>query len=412
MASMIQNCTKVKEQAARNTVMIQRQAPLPDMMKLARYFRSPDLGPRLLFFSGGTALRDLSSRLIGYTHNSIHLMTPFDSGGSSAVLRQAFNMLAIGDIRFRLMSLADQTLHGNPDIFTLFAYRFNKTDPPKELTHELSTMISGRHRLVKRIPDPMRKIIRHHLRRFDELMPKEFDLRGASIGNLILTAGYLDSRRHPDQVIYIFSKLVEVRGTVRPILNGNYHVSAELDNGRLVEGQRQITGKEVPGIDSPVRRLFLTNNEKNGKEVQVPIRKKVRDIIKQAELICFPMGSFYTSLVATLLPEGVGQAICRTPCPKVYIPSMGNDPEAVGMSVTDQLTVLLDTLQLDAPNAEVNDLVNFILIDSKAGQYQTKPKKKELEALGVTVIDMPLVSEKSQPLIDPQNLVEILLSLT
>jgi hypothetical protein len=50
--------------------------------------------------------------LCRFTHNSIHLISPFDSGGSSAVIREAFDMMAVGDIRNRLMSLADETVHG------------------------------------------------------------------------------------------------------------------------------------------------------------------------------------------------------------------------------------------------------------------------------------------------------------
>ncbi|MFW5958104.1 MAG: GAK system CofD-like protein, partial [Desulfosalsimonas sp.] len=73
---------------------INRTARLPDPVRLARYEKLPDLGPRLLFFSGGTALRELSAQLIGYTHNSIHIITPFDSGGSSAELRRVFHMPA------------------------------------------------------------------------------------------------------------------------------------------------------------------------------------------------------------------------------------------------------------------------------------------------------------------------------
>ena len=49
----------------------------------------PALGPRLVFFTGGTALKGLSRSLTRYTHNSVHLVTPFDSGGSSAALREA-----------------------------------------------------------------------------------------------------------------------------------------------------------------------------------------------------------------------------------------------------------------------------------------------------------------------------------
>ena len=81
------------------------EAKTSDSVKFERDERSPEHGPRVLFFSGGTALRGVSRVLSDHTHNSIHIITPFDSGGSSAVIREAFGMLAIGDILNRLMAL-------------------------------------------------------------------------------------------------------------------------------------------------------------------------------------------------------------------------------------------------------------------------------------------------------------------
>ena len=73
----------------------------------------PELGPHIVFFTGGTALRHISQHLAELTHNSVHLVTPFDSGGSSATLRQAFGMPAVGDIRNRLLDLADTSFVPN-----------------------------------------------------------------------------------------------------------------------------------------------------------------------------------------------------------------------------------------------------------------------------------------------------------
>ncbi len=192
-------------------IQVKRRLALPDPIRMALYRRSPDLGPKLLFFSGGTALRGACAEIIRYSHNTIHIVTPFDSGGSSAKLRDAFRMPAIGDVRNRLLSLADRSLHGNPEIFRLFAHRFPEDGDRAELADVLDRMIRGKHRLAAAIPDPMRKIIRHHLDLFRRHMPDDFDLRKASIGNLILTGGYLDNGRHVDPVIFIFSKLVQVR---------------------------------------------------------------------------------------------------------------------------------------------------------------------------------------------------------
>ena len=171
-------------------IYIKKRVLLPDPVKTALFQRCPDLGPGILFFSGGTALRKTSAQLVRYTHNSIHIITPFDSGGSSAKLRSAFRMPAIGDVRNRLLALADRSLHGNPQILALFSHRFPLDGDQKALFAELLQMIRGTHPLVSCIPDPMRKIIRHHLLRFSENMPPGFDLTKASIGNLILTGGY------------------------------------------------------------------------------------------------------------------------------------------------------------------------------------------------------------------------------
>ncbi len=73
----------------------------------------PERGPAILFFTGGTALRALSHKLKQLTTRSIHLLSPFDSGGSSASLRDAFNILSVGDIRNRMTALVDTTTAGN-----------------------------------------------------------------------------------------------------------------------------------------------------------------------------------------------------------------------------------------------------------------------------------------------------------
>ncbi len=185
-----------------------RTIKIPDQRKLELCKQTPELGPRILFFSGGTALRETSRELIRYTHNSIHLITPFDSGGSSAVLREAFGMPAVGDIRNRLMALADQSVKGNPEIFELFTYRLSKTAEQNELQKELRDMAEANNPLVRSIPAPMRRVICNHFKNFIKLMPPDFNLKGASIGNLVLTAGYLTNRRQLDPVIDIFHVLL------------------------------------------------------------------------------------------------------------------------------------------------------------------------------------------------------------
>lgn len=393
-------------------VRVCRSVQIPDPVRISRYAKSPELGPQVLFFSGGSALTGLSRRLKYYTHNSTHLVTPFDSGGSSAKLRAAFNMPSIGDLRSRLIALADETVTGHPEVYRLFTYRFPIGASNHRLLSRLDAMIAGRDGLVDPISNPMRRLIRHQLGYFREAMPDDFDLRGASIGNLILAGGYLNNHMHLDPIIFLFSKLVGVLGTVRAVVNDNLHLGAELANGSVVVGQHRLTGKEQPAPESPIERLFLTSALSGAIPAQARLRKKNRKLIAGAELICFAMGSFYSSLLANLLPTGVGTAVAANDCPKVFIPNLGEDPEQVGMGLDDALLALLRQLRVDAgADCPSTRLLDFVLLDSRNGAYVSSCSAKLAEELGVQVIDTRLVTRKSAPYYDPDLLVAALMSL-
>ena len=392
---------------------ITRSVQLPDRVRLSRYLRVPELGPRILFFSGGTALNATSRIIKRYTHNSIHLVTPFDSGGSSAKLRQAFSMPSIGDLRSRLIALADENITGLPEVYQLFTYRFPDDQAASELLALLDLMIRGKEPLVAAISNPMRRLIRTQLGYFRESMPDDFDLRGASTGNLILAGGYLNNHKHLDPIIFLFSKLVNVLGTVRAVVNDDLHLAAELEDGSCVTSQHRLTGKEVAPLQSPVSRLFLSRRADKPLAAKAEIRKKNRRLIQQAELICYPPGSFYTSLVANLLPTGVGSAIAGADCPKVFIPNLGQDPEQIGMTLDSSVQTLLDYLRADnkdtCPNGK---LLNFVLIDSKRGKYPSSLSAPLMQELGIRVIDTRLISKQSEPYYDAELLASTLLSLT
>ncbi|MBN2808983.1 MAG: GAK system CofD-like protein [Deltaproteobacteria bacterium] len=403
----------MKDGTRTKRLKLSREYTLPDRERLELLHTVPALGPKILFFSGGSALKDLSVKLISYTYNSIHLITPFDSGGSSAILRQAFHMPAIGDIRNRLMALADQSIRGNPEIYRLFAHRLPLDAKREELARELTAMAAGRHPLVSAISSPMRKIISHHLKLFCELMPSDFTLAGASIGNLILTAGYLENRRHLDPVIYIYSKLAEVRGIVRPVVSSDSQLAVELENGQEIVGQHLITGKTGSLLSSRIKKLYLKPSQPDAVNPtkKTILRNKTRKLISSASLICYPMGSFYTSLLATLLPSGVGSAIAGSKSPKIYIPNTGIDPESCDLSLSEQVETLLDYLKREDSSILDHEVLDFILLDRQNGSYRGELDSAALKKRGIQILDCELIKPASAPLLDAQLLANILLSL-
>lgn len=103
------------------------------------------------------------------------------------------------------------------------------------------------------------------------------------------------------------------------------------------------------------------------------IGDKVRTAILSADLICYPFGSFFSSVIANLLPAGVGQAVSETPCPKVFIPNTLPDPECTGLSLPGQVHTLLRHLRADAPERITpEDVLNLVLIDPAITYAGTK----------------------------------------
>ena len=365
--------------------------------------KGPRHGPRILFFSGGTALRQVAQELTAWTHNAIHLITPFDSGGSSAVLRNAFGMPAVGDIRARIMALADKGLHGNDEIHTLFAYRLPLDGKKSALLHEMQSLVQGSHPLLWQVPLPMKGIIQGHLHSFFQAMPEDFSLAGASIGNLILTAGYMSHNRRLNPVIALYSRMVHARGVVRPIVETPAHLAVRLASGEVVIGQHRFSGKEAHGVRSPIQALWLTQNTATAEPCQVPLRQRTAGRISSADLICYPLGSFYSSVAANLLPSGVGRAIAANPCPKVFIPNLGTDPELFGHTLRDQVARLLELLHADAPNAAPSALLNLLLVDTERGQYPGGIPFSWLAQQGIAVRTAPLVTPNCAPLADARQ---------
>jgi len=391
---------------------ITRTALLPDPSRVERAARLPEVGPRILFFTGGTALRRLSRALKGYTHDSVHLMTPFDSGGSSAHLRRAFGMPSVGDLRNRLMALADESVRGNPEITSLFAERLSATASPAAGRARLAALVAGTDPRIAVVPNPMRSMVQSHLRYFADAAPADFDLRDASVGNLVLGGGFLHSGGDLDSVLVLFSRLAEVRGTVRPVVDADLHLAATLEDGTRLVGQHRITGKSVAPITSPIERIELVFDLETDRPARIEILEQVRSAIVGADLVVFPMGSFYTSVLANLLPAGVGRAVQAAPAPKVYVPNTGRDPEQLGLGTADCVRRLLEILRRDAgPRTPTEELLSLVLLHTDDTPYEASVDVGAIEDQGVRVVRTDLLSPTRSTEIDAQRLAQILVSL-
>ena len=373
---------------------------------------------RPLFFSGGTALRGTSRALARRTGHSVHLLTTFDSGGSSAALRRAFAMPAVGDIRNRLVALADADAVPAAAL-DFFTSRLPAEGDADELRARLLALGHAAHPVWATMPEAWARAFRLHLGHFLRRMPPGFDPRLASLGNLLLAGGYLRHKRDLTPPVALFSHLLHVRGTVLPTVEESLHLAAELADGSLVVGQHHF--KALP---APVARLLLTDHEPHrgtadaGEGTATPCRPRLSPVaaehLRTADAICYPMGSFYSSVLANLLPSGVGRAVARRVCPKVFIPNTGTDVELCGLGVAGQVAAILRTLRADAPWARTEELLHVVMVDSRHGRYEggLGPEViRAIEAQGGAVEDRDMVAESDPSRHDPEAVAALVLEV-
>lgn len=383
--------------------------PAADPLRLQELRAAPTGGPRVLFFSGGSALRPLSRQLKLLSHNSAHLITPFDSGGSSAALRAAFAMPSVGDLRNRMLALADETQPGSPAIYRLFTHRLGAKDPVPALQAEVRSLAEGSHPLIRDLPEPLHAASLSFCQRFIAAKPKDFDLRGASIGNLLLTGAWLQESQDLAGAVTELSQLLQVLGEVHPVTIGDQHLAAELADGSEVLGQHRITGKECPALQRRIKDLHLIRGLDDPRPAASQAAAGALRAIAEADHICFPMGSFWTSVVANLLPRGIGQAIAASSARKTYIPNAGHDPEEYGLPIHEALEVLRRKASLDAgENLALRQVVDTLLLDSDAQTYGSRLDPAAVDALGLRVIRTRLRDPEGSPRLDPVALAEIL----
>ena len=371
----------------------------------ARHKSAPETGPRLLFFSGGTALNSLAAELKQHTHNSIHLVTPFDSGGSSAELRRAFNMPAVGDLRSRMMALANESCAGHSELYRLMTYRLPKNLTQDALRQRLEQISQANDPLSSELKQPVQGLICHYLKTFLNAVPTDFDYRGASIGNLVLTGGYLQDSRSLTPITLLLTELLETRGIVCPITQSASQLRVTTESGRRVIGQHLITGKEAPALNERIREVALEHPAGR----LVLLRPAERDLIQSADLLVFPPGSFFSSLIANLLPEGVSRAIAKSLARKVFVPNLGLDPELHGMTLRNQIEFLQQHLSKETDQKEAGK-IDLLLTDSKLHPEVDSQLICWLEEQGIELLDTDL-SGASDERYDEQKLCRALLAL-
>jgi 2-phospho-L-lactate transferase/gluconeogenesis factor (CofD/UPF0052 family) len=243
----------------------------------------------------------------------------------------------------------------------------------------------------------------------------------------------LEHERDIVTAIFLVSKFLATKGICRPLTAANLHIRTFYDDGTEEIGQHRMNAskykilpaRKILGIDLVKNLQKDSCSYESRQESQIcHIDMVSADLVSSADLIVFPMGSFFASLIVNLLPRGVGRAIVARRCPKVYIPNTGIDPEMYGYTLLGCVQLIVDMVREDnsdeGDEIPIEDILNFVLLDTQNCEYGIPIDKPRIESLGITVIDMPLVESpdidgdamSKLHILDPGKVVEVLLSLS
>lgn len=230
-------------------------------------------GKKIVVIGGGHGTSIVLSSLDGSGCDLSGVLSMADDGGSTGKLRKELGVSAVGDIRQCLVSLAT-----NKKVAELFSYRF-----------------------------------------------EDGGLSGHSLGNLVLSAGELQSGSI-EKSIETAREALGVSADIIPSTEDKCDLALDL-------GAKQITGV-----------YDIASTDFEGKQPNLSLRPRpqllqsARDAIDDADFILIAPGNFYCSIIPALLVDGMTEALNGSKAKVIQICNLVNRAgQTAGFKATDYI---------------------------------------------------------------------------
>lgn len=232
---------------------------------------------KVVVLGGGTGSSTLIRGLKQFPIELTAIVSVCDDGKSTGILREEFNIPAVGDIRRVLVALSET----EPLVMELFNYRFSTTS----------------------------------------------DLDGHTVGNLLLTA-MAEITGNLSDGIEALSKVLNLKGKVVPLTEDNVVLVGEMADGSIIEGEHNITMAK-----KKINKVYY-------KEDATPTKEAI-NAIKEADLVILSMGSLFTSIIPNLICDDIIKALDSSKAKIMYACNMMTQPgETDGFKVSDHIKLL------------------------------------------------------------------------
>lgn len=292
---------------------------------------------KIVTIGGGTGGSLVDEALSKEFPNLISVVTSFDNGGSSGILRKEFGSLPHGDIRRRIFA---QKRIDNKILEELYNFRFEKDN----------------------------------------------SLETHSMGNLlILAATKLWGEKEGIQKI---CELFEIKGKVLPITFDYADLAARLSSGKTILGE-ELIGQQAIDKKTDVRkieRVYLTR--------PAHINKDVATEVETADYIILCPGDFYGSLICNFLVEGWKEAIQKSRAKIIFLPNMMTKmAETSGFKLSDFVATLEKYLGKRVDYVLYNkERMSHKLLSKYKDTEQAEPVEQDMKE-DRRILEFPLLKE-------------------
>jgi len=260
---------------------------------------------KIVGIGGGTGLSTLLRSLRTKPVDLYAIITVADNGGSSGRLRKEYGILPPGDFRNCLVALSD----AEPLLKELFQYRFESTSA----------------------------------------------LNGHSFGNLFIMAMEKITGSF-DEAIKESSKVLNVTGQLIPSTLDQVNLVAELKDGKIVEGENEITNSNSSIIDIKLKPSDPKPSIKALKAIQ------------SSDAIVIGPGSLYTSIIPNLLVSEIIEEINKTNNPVIYICNIATQ---LGETTDYNAVSHLETIQKIIPKLKITSILVNSRIENLGEAFPT-----------------------------------------
>lgn len=249
---------------------------------------------RVVCLGGGTGLYTLllGLKTLPNTHLT-SIVTMSDDGGSAGRIREAFGILPPGDVRRSLVALS-----GAPALMNeLIQYRFKEGE----------------------------------------------GLKDHNLGNLLLTA-MASLKGSMSEAIRAMGDILNIQGIVLPVTATLTTLAAQLEDGTVIRGERHI---DMPEGRDPTTRIV-----KLWQEPEAIANPDALSALLAADAITIGPGDLFTSIVATLVVQGVGEALRAARARTLYLCNLMTKPgETSRFTVEDHVREIVRSIGEDVLDA-------------------------------------------------------------